>query len=56
MDGELNIIDIVLLINFILDIQTPDSYQFDCSDMNDDGVLNVIDIILFVNIVLGGPE
>ena len=56
LDGELNIIDIVLLVNFILDIQTPDNYQFNCSDMNDDGILNVVDIILFVNIVLGGPE
>ena len=51
-DGELNIIDVVLLVSFILENQEPDEYQFICSDINNDNALNVVDIILLVNIIL----
>ena len=51
-DGELNIIDVVLLVSFILENQEPDEYQFIFSDINNDNALNVVDIILLVNIIL----
>tara|TARA_B100000131_G_scaffold55752_1_gene50920 strand:- start:1571 stop:3559 length:1989 start_codon:yes stop_codon:yes gene_type:complete len=51
-DGELNIIDVVLLVNFVLDVQEPSQNQFICSDINNDNALNVVDIILLVNIIL----
>ena len=51
-DGELNIIDVVLLVNFVLVTDEPSNNQFICSDLNDDSSLNVVDIILLVNQIL----
>ena len=44
---------IIFLINFILDVEEPDTGQFAAADMNDDGVLNIQDIILIINVILG---
>lgn len=52
-DESVNIQDIIFLINFILDVDEPDTGQFSAADMNDDGVLNIQDIILIVNVILG---
>jgi Zn-dependent metalloprotease len=52
-DTMVNIQDIILLINFILDVNTPDSEEFAAGDMNSDGILNIQDIILLVNAILG---
>ena len=51
-DGQVNIQDIIFLINFILDIDEPDTAEFNASDLNDDGDLNIQDIILLINIIL----
>tara|TARA_Y100000748_G_scaffold297258_1_gene291046 strand:- start:294 stop:2282 length:1989 start_codon:yes stop_codon:yes gene_type:complete len=51
-DGELNIIDVVLLVNFILGTQEPNNNQIICADLNNDSSLNVVDIILLVNQIL----
>ena len=48
-DGLLNIQDIVIIINFILDIQDPSDQEFEIADMNSDGTLNVLDIILIID-------
>ena len=46
-DGEINIVDIIIIINIILD------EQFDSlADINEDEVINIMDIILLVNIIL----
>ena len=46
-DGEINVVDIIMIINIILD------EQFDSlADINEDEVINVMDIILLVNIIL----
>ena len=52
-DESINIQDIIFLINFILDVDEPDTGQFSAADMNDDSVLNIQDIILIVNVILG---
>ena len=52
-DEAVNIQDIIFLINFILDVQKPDTGQFSAADMNADGVLNIQDIILIINVILG---
>ena len=52
-DAQVNIQDIIFLINFILDIEDPDSNQFSSADMNGDSVLNIQDVILIVNSILG---
>ena len=52
-DDILNVIDIVMLINFIINENTISDKQFAISDINQDGMLNVIDIVLIVGIILG---
>ena len=52
LDGTVNILDIVVLVNFILDSQTPTDSEFSSSDLNVDGMLNVLDIVQLVNIIL----
>jgi hypothetical protein len=48
-DGNLDVLDIVLLVNCIVN-NTPD--ECPCSDANNDGNLNVLDIINIVNMIL----
>ncbi len=52
-DSVLNVLDVVILVNFILDVDTPDSDQFTAGDINSDGILNVLDIVNLVNLILG---
>jgi len=55
VDGAVNILDVVILVNFILDTQIPTDSEFSASDLNSDGILNVLDIVQLVNIILYGP-
>ena len=52
MDSVLNVLDVVILTNFILEADTPDSDQFDAGDINSDGVLNILDVVNLVNLIL----
>ena len=52
LDQVVNIQDIILIVNFVLNLSDPNSDQFDASDMNGDGILNIIDIIEVINIIL----
>ena len=51
-DEELNILDVIVLISFVLENQEPSEQQLLISDMNDDGMINVLDVIQIVNIIL----
>ena len=55
LDGAVNILDAVILVNFVLGFQTPTDIEFSASDLNSDGILNVLDIVQLVNIILYGP-
>jgi len=46
-DGDINILDVTLLINMILNNQ-----YSDLSDINNDGGLNILDVVLLVNLIL----
>ena len=52
-DSETDVLDIVLLVNFILG-ETPSDSQFYASDINSDGIINVQDIVLLISIVING--
>ena len=52
LDGLINIQDLILLVNFVLETDTPDNSQFINSDTNGDNVLDILDIISVMNIVL----
>jgi hypothetical protein len=51
-DSVLNVLDVVILVNFILEVNAPDSDQFAAGDINSDGTLNVLDIVNLVNLIL----
>ena len=55
LDGSINILDAVILVNFVLGFQTPLESEFTSSDINSDGILNVLDIVQLVNIILNIP-
>ena len=50
-DNEINILDVVLMVSFILGEPT-DEYELSASDINQDGLLNILDIVALVNIIL----
>jgi PKD repeat protein len=51
-DSLINVLDIVMLVNFILDNQSPSSNEYLAADYNSDGSLNVLDIVSLVNEIL----
>ena len=52
-DGVIDILDIVLTVNFALLITEPSVNQFEASDLNSDGAIDILDVVIIVNIVLG---
>ncbi|MFQ6093802.1 MAG: dockerin type I domain-containing protein [bacterium] len=64
LNGEINVLDVVLAVNFILGQTQPDSIQFCAADFNSDGNINVLDLVMIVNKILnpkalntfGGPN
>ena len=53
-DGLINVVDIVNMVNFALQIDEPAEYESWAADLNQDGNINVLDIISVVNIILYG--
>ena len=52
-DGQLNVNDVVLVINYILNLVIPGENQSLTADMNQDGILNILDVIQLVSEILG---
>ena len=52
-DSEINVLDIVLLIGFILGEDFPNETEFISADFNADGLLNVLDVVSMVSSILG---
>ena len=55
-DSVIDILDIVLIINFILGQENPNLTEEIASDLNNDGTINIQDIILLINIILNPQE
>ena len=51
-DFEINVLDVVIVINFALYIEEPSDSDFWASDINFDGMINVLDIVQLVNVIL----
>ena len=52
-DGEFNVLDVVMMVNFALSTEEPSDSQFWASDLNNDGAINVLDVVQLVNLILG---
>ena len=48
LDGDINVLDVVALVNVILDFTNADN-----ADINLDGEINVLDVVELVNLILG---
>jgi hypothetical protein len=53
-DGEVNVLDVVALVNFVIFIEEPTDTEFAAGDLNNDGTLNILDVVLMVNMILSG--
>ena len=51
-DGELNVIDVVFIINFILDVEEFTVNQIESSDMNNDGSIDILDVVEIIQQIL----
>jgi hypothetical protein len=51
-DANVDVLDVVLLVNFVLETTTPTDLEFEAGDINSDGTLNVLDIVQVVNLIL----
>ena len=54
-DGAVNIIDVIMLIDVILGIDT-NVCSYESSDVNDDDIVNVLDVIDLIQEILGGSR
>ena len=52
-DDSVDILDIVILVNYIL---SGDTSELDGADINNDGEVNILDVVQLVNIILGVTE
>ncbi len=52
-DEQINVQDIIICVNIIIGVYTPDSYQEWAGDLNGDGLINVLDVIAMINIIIG---
>lgn len=55
-DGAINVVDIVNMVNFALQIDEPTEYESWAADLNQDGDINILDIVSVVNIILYGDD
>ena len=51
-DGIWNVLDVVLVINYIFGLNTLSDEQIINADLNQDEIINVLDIVEMVNIIL----
>ncbi len=54
MDDLINILDVVLMVNYILNLAELSDYQLEIGDVNQDSIVNILDIITLVNSILEG--
>ena len=53
-DDNIDVLDIVTLVGFILGSTTPTDDEFFLSDTNADGNIDVLDVVIIVNMILNG--
>ena len=52
-DNQVNVVDIVIMVNFILGIAEPTNEEFIAADVNGDGQINVVDVVTNISNILG---
>jgi hypothetical protein len=52
LDGLWDILDIIILVNYIVNQESQDGVEVLNGDINEDQILNILDIIMLINIIL----
>jgi len=52
-DSTLDVLDIVMQINFVIGNTTPTNLELSLSDINSDNTIDILDIVSLVNLILG---
>jgi len=52
-DNDVNILDIIIIVGFILNEIDLTDIEMWLSDLNQDGEINILDIIIMINIITG---
>lgn len=52
MDDMIDILDVILVIQYILGNEIPTEVQNNAADINDDGAINILDVVAIVNMIL----
>ena len=52
-DGIVNVVDIILIVNYVIENESFSNEEINIADTNLDGIVNVIDIIIFITLILG---
>ena len=55
-DGEINILDVVMVIGFIIGTNTPSDSESFSADYNGDGLVNVLDVVAIVSLITNPEE
>ena len=51
-DSELNVLDVVMIVGYVLGNDELTDIQIQASDMNSDGMVDVLDIVTLVGAIL----
>ena len=54
-DGTINVLDIVVMVNFIILQDFPTDDEFCAADINEDEVINILDIVQVINLIFHDP-
>ena len=52
-DGEVNVIDVVVIVNHIVNLELLEPMGVYISDVDGNGNINILDVIQIINIILG---
>ena len=52
-DGIVNVVDIVIIVDFVLNLSEPTNEEFLTADLNQDDIVNILDVIQIVSQIIG---
>ena len=52
LDSLINVVDVVLLVNYILGIDTLSEDSIQQADLDNNNIINIIDVVALINLIL----
>ena len=52
LDGNIDVLDVITIMNIILDTYEPSLEELSLSDLNNDTFINILDIVIITNTIL----